>query len=946
MRRPRRLLHRVLTIAIGAIVLGSVAVPVAGAAPSATNALSGRTLGGTRHTGNGHKRGSVDVRRLPKSDDTGRATTSLNLPSPSAAESRSRRPAAPTGTQVVPEPVQAGLTANPAAGKPGFAGLSRTSGPATNVDPPDPWVAAGPDHIVQTTNVSMRITNRTGGSASSVDLASFFILPGGYENTDPRVMYDSLHGRWIATEVSWICSADDNNPYAYVDLMLSRTADPNGIWDLYFWEFSGYLPDFAGLGDSTTLIGVGANMFTMPEGFSSGCMGQAGVTYVGAEILIFDWADLLADGGPNGFVDTFDVPTDETYITPRVARQAPATSSVLHVMMQSAGVALWQPFYLGITGSVVADTIDGVNLGDLFEEGIMGAYFEPPDPQQPGPDTITTAIDSRPTDAVWINNRLAVVSTVGCTPAGDSTVRDCVRVTELNTTNVSELNLPTLTQDFLIAGSGKDNYYGGIGFAQDGALHVVWSRSSTLAGDYPSSVTSYHLPSDDANDISPVEVLQAGTGAYAGNRWGDYVGVAQDPQVPNAVWQGNEYSAGGTTWATYVSQLQTGGSSYTPIAPLRIVDSRINLGVSGVFATGVPKTFNVAGAGGGTIPDGAVAVTGNVTVTGQTAAGFVALTPNPTSTPPSSTINFPLGDTRANNFTIPLNASGDLAAVLKTSAAGKTGHVIVDITGYFVLGDGEATYATIAPVRVMDTRAGAGHVGPLDAFSAGVTQTLSIAGANDIPVNATAITGNLTVTGQARAGYLSVTPEDPPGTPTSSTLNFPLGDTRANGLTAALNVDGDLSITYVTSSGTGTTHVLLDVTGYYVPDNSGLLFFPLTPGRILDTRAGVVLSGLSGVFATSVPRTLDTDGHWGVPVGAEAITGNLTVVGQTSAGFVSGTPTEIADPTTSTLNFPLGDVRANGVTLPLDSGNQAFVYKTSLGGKTTHLILDLSGYFE
>jgi hypothetical protein len=95
------------------------------------------------------------------------------------------------------------------------------------------------------------------------------------------------------------------------------------------------------------------------------------------------------------------------------------------------------------------------------------------------------------------------------------------------------------------------------------------------------------------------------------------------------------------------------------------------------------------------------------------------------------------------------------------------------------------------------------------------------------------------------------------------------------------------------------------------------------------------------------PRKLVVGGHWGVPDGAGAITGNLTVVGQTAAGFVSVTLTNQPNPTTSNLNFPLGDTRANGITVPLASGSDAWlVYKASTSGKRTHLILDVSGYFE
>jgi hypothetical protein len=581
--------------------------------------------------------------------------------------------------------------------------------------------------------------------------------------------------------------------------------------------------------------------------------------------------------------------------------------------------------------------------GDLTVSGAVAAWVEPPDPQQPGsPATVTDRIDSRPTDAIWQGNRLAFVSSHGCTPAGDSTVRSCVRVTELRT-SATGASLPTNTQDFLIAANGKDNSYGGIGFAGDGTLHAVWTRSSTTAGDYPSSLAAYQLVSDADNHISPAEVLASGLGNYdgpsAGGRWGDYVGVAQDPQVPNAVWQGNQYSGGGSSWLTYVSQLQTGGSSYVPIPPVRVLDTRpaFQIGLSGPFAANTPRTFQVDNAFG--IPAAAIAVTGNVTIANQTGAGYLSVTPTANANPTSSTINFPLGDTRANNLTIPLATNGKLAAVYKAQA-GKTTHLIVDITGYFLPGDEDATYAPITPVRALDSRFGIGLGG---AFVPNMPRQLNITGLAAIPADATAITGNLTVVGQTRAGYLSIT-KDSAASPTTSTLNFPLGDTRANGISVPLNGAGGLWIVYKASG--GSTHVILDVTGYYREAPTGLLFYPLTPGRVMDTRVGVVLSGLSGLFNANGPRRLDVAGHWGAPASAEAVTGNLTVVGQSGAGYVSATLNSVVNPTTSVINFPLGDIRANGVTLPLNAGGRSwFVYKAS-PGRTTHLILDLSGYFD
>jgi hypothetical protein len=284
-------------------------------------------------------------------------------------------------------------------------------------------------------------------------------------------------------------------------------------------------------------------------------------------------------------------------------------------------------------------------------------------------------------------------------------------------------------------------------------------------------------------------------------------------------------------------------------------------------------------------------------------------------------------------------ADGKLAAVLK-APNGKTTHLIVDITGYFLAGDQEATYAPITALRVLDSRFGTGLSGP---FVANTPRQLNITGRPEIPDDATAITGNLTVVGQARAGYLSITTTSQVN-PTTSTLNFPLGDTRANGVSVPLNGGGGLWIVYKASG--GSTNVILDVTGYYRAVPSGLLFYPLTPGRVMDTRPGVLLSGLSGPFAASIPRRLDVAGHWGVPTSADSITGNLTVVNQTAAGYVAATTASQVSPTTSVINFPLGDTRANGVTLPLNGqGREWFVYKAP-GGKSTHLILDVTGYFD
>ena len=65
-----------------------------------------------------------------------------------------------------------------------------------------------------------------------------------------------------------------------------------------------------------------------------------------------------------------------------------------------------------------------------------------------------------------------------------------------------------LDQDFLIAENGKDNYMGGVGMAGNGTLHVVWTRSSATAGDFPSSYAAYQLKSGGGEYDQPEGAAQ------------------------------------------------------------------------------------------------------------------------------------------------------------------------------------------------------------------------------------------------------------------------------------------------------------------------------------------------------------------------------------------------------------------------------------------------------
>ena len=72
----------------------------------------------------------------------------------------------------------------------------------------------------------------------------------------------------------------------------------------------------------------------------------------------------------------------------------------------------------------------------------------------------------------------------------------------------------------------------------------------------------------------------------------------------------------------------------------------------------------------------------------------------------------------------------------------------------------------------------------------------------------------------------------------------------------------------------------------------------------------------------------------------------MTVTQQTDLGYLFIGPVAMNWPGSSNLNFPVGDNRANAVTVTLGAGGRLSVtYAVSNLGSTGHVIFDVAGYF-
>lgn len=123
-------------------------------------------------------------------------------------------------------------------------------------------------------------------------------------------------------------------------------------------------------------------------------------------------------------------------------------------------------------------------------------------------------------------------------------------------------------------------------------------------------------------------------------------------------------------------------TSFYPLTPCRVADTRSVAGPSGGPALGanVTRNFPVTGLCG--VPAGASVAALNVTIVGPTAAGDLKLFATGAAAPPTSSLNFVRGQTRANNAVVGLGTGGMLSVLPEMPPAGFT-DVVIDVVGYF-----------------------------------------------------------------------------------------------------------------------------------------------------------------------------------------------------------------------------------------------------------------------
>ncbi|HEU4673243.1 MAG TPA: glycosyl hydrolase family 18 protein [Candidatus Limnocylindrales bacterium] len=250
------------------------------------------------------------------------------------------------------------------------------------------------------------------------------------------------------------------------------------------------------------------------------------------------------------------------------------------------------------------------------------------------------------------------------------------RLTDLGFAGLGDVSLGAPAADRLFSPNGD---------GRRDTLRVGWTNQSAL------DTLSLEVFSTDGTDRGSVDLSayrSAGAQSYAWNGRAGGSALADGRYVLQLV-----ATDGGATYTAPSARPVTSAQvdayavtidrqadgAFTGLGPSRILDTRIGLGLARALANRSPRTLTVAGRGG--VPSDATAVSVNVTVTGATSKGYLAITKTADSTPSTSTLNVSRGQSLANGITLPLASDGSVSLVW-VGASGSHANVILDVTGY------------------------------------------------------------------------------------------------------------------------------------------------------------------------------------------------------------------------------------------------------------------------
>ncbi len=510
----------------------------------------------------------VNLKGLPKAQPSSQSAQPQHLPyltylSPSdyakAKAGAKTAASAPGGVSTPLAPVSTVSSPSPSLT---FQGQSEV-----NATPPDMGLASGNNFVVQFVNTYLAVYTSTGTLAAGPTLSNtFFGVPTTNFQSDPRVVWDSANGRFIAT-IADIEGETNNNPQAStLYIAVSATNDPTGSWTIYkvntLW--SGNPPGFTDFPN----VGIDANdLYYTGNIFGFGQNGKFQGSFV-------EWINLKQlEASQGGYVGVsvmslrtatgsgFSVAPAITYGQPRAELlvstdpSAPGYYYIWSISNPDSAPAILTYVRLGGPGFSIPPAANQPNNG-----------------AQSGVQTIDTGDERVASQPVYRNGVLYFAFTTGYNNGSTARVA-AVRWMEVNiglqSGDVHCTSLPNTCADLqtasirdtgLIGYTGTyDAYNPALAVDADGNFLLTYSISATTAHPYVAVLgRRITTPPGQINSAVAVYGLGATVPFYSQFRWGDYSAAVLDPTSCTAqgcyrIWFSNMYVNGSGNWATTIS---------------------------------------------------------------------------------------------------------------------------------------------------------------------------------------------------------------------------------------------------------------------------------------------------------------------------------------------------------------------------------------------------------
>lgn len=425
------------------------------------------------------------------------------------------------------------------------------------------------------------------------------------------------------------------------------------------------------------------------------------------------------------------------------------------------------------------------------------------------------------------------------------------------------------------------------------------------------------------------------------------------------------------------------GLVFTGIAPTRVCDTRPPA-VSGItdactnktLAAGVPLVVPLPA---NAVPPNAGAVVANVTVTGPSDPGFVAVFPTGQAAPATANLNFAAGQTVGNMVTVATGVSGGGRAItVMAPASVRAADVVIDVEGYDAAPGGTPAggFHPLTSARVADTRCalspppsfcgaegvppvnhGAGRIGPAG------QDTVTVTGVGGVPAaGVAAVVVNLAAVAPTAPGYVTVAPGGtiPAGGPAaSSSINFVAGEVLSNKVIVPVSSSGTISV----YNAAGNTDVAIDVDGWYsnASGPAGATLTPVSPVRLADTRCAArplpsfcAGENLPAVNAADSPPaggssiTVGVGGTGSVPASISAAVLNVVDVAPSAGNFLTVYPTGGAVPPSADVNWVPANtynIVPNAVYAATSTTGAVNILNGAVQTTRTDIVADLFGYY-